>query len=183
MQRDPATMTTYLARLFEDPTLILGEYSEWQIASGIDFLCNSCHSYHLANVSESHVPLDVRRRALMSLGPLYGKLFLPLTSSRFGDPQRPCDNVCYMLWDLDSLYPPKDEPGQAIYWEAARRVLGCALRLPSYTIQRSALHGLGHVAFWMGRDVAPLIRPVIESKDLSPELRQYAEQAINGTVQ
>jgi len=182
-ENNPLLALEYLASLFEEPISLINNHSQNEIACGLDYICNSCHSNYLTRISDKKIPIDLRRRALSSLLPLYEKLFFPLTSAKFDDTERACDNVCYMLWDLDSLYPPKDDDGLEMYWECARHVLGNALRLPSYTVQKSALHGLGHVGYWMTREIKPLIQPVIETNQLANELADYAVQAINGTVQ
>lgn len=180
---DDRSRTIYVIELFENPSVLIDRYSEPQIAQGLWYICSAACSNHMCEFSCSATPSEVRKQAVLSLLNLYKYLFVPLTDKDgFDNGTRHCNTVCFMLWDIDSLWPPKEEPAKSDFWKDASYVLERAIRLPSVTVQMSALHGLGHLRSAYTQDSIDIIQQFLLSESVTNEVREYAYEAMYGHV-
>lgn len=101
---EPELAVEYLTRLFTAPEIMLDRYPEDQIDRGFWFLVGE--SGHLSALLGPPASWEARRRGLLAIGDLYGRLFAVACADHLGhldrgpEPARPLNSICYMWWDL-----------------------------------------------------------------------------------
>jgi len=98
----------------------------------------------------------------------------------------PLATACHMLWDMGAgleTIPMFQKPKALV--PACYEVLEHALALDSHACWKSALHGLGHIAFSKPDPARSLIDTFLATKQRSipADLREYALSARCGSVQ
>jgi len=179
---DPATLCAYLTRLFTRPGILLHRFSGDQLNWGFWFIFGT--GYMQVRLDRS-LPEAGRVALVESILPLYDKLFLTLCGDSITDETKPhpAASACFMMWDMDCLWPP-EEPEFAAIREAQFRVLEEALRIPSNAVRESALHGLGdtHYLSDPARVAAIIDRFLGNNLWISERLRNYALAARVGRI-
>jgi len=183
-RRDSTVLCEYLTRLFREPDAVSVKYSRDQIASATWFIFGS--SAWMTVRLEPSVPESARVELVDSIHHVYRRLYAPLCAGleRVEINKDPLAIACYMIWDMDCLWPPK-EPELAGIKEAQYRVLEQSLTIRSDVVRRSALHGLGdtHYRADPERVAAIIDRFLIANAELPGFIFDYAIDARTGNVQ
>ncbi len=179
LDRPPIPALTFVTKLFENPLKYLSGYSDAQIDQGLWFIVSTANSKHFEWVVDGRVDLRLRKRCIRSIENLSRELFAPRCSDEVINGTQPLDSICYMIWDLaihDSVLDP--EIGREAFKTLAR-----IIEIPSIACQQSALHGLGHLVHdtHLGCDV--IQKYLHAHPNLRSDIREYAEQALQGKVQ
>jgi hypothetical protein len=96
---------------------------------------------------------------------------------------RPLNGPCHMLWDMDGI-ECRAINGDDEMLDLSLEVLAHALVLDHPACQESALHGLGHLLSTDPDRVRPLIQHgYLQTRVVEPELRAYAQTALDGWVE
>jgi hypothetical protein len=143
---------------------------------------NGITSSYWRDVRSSEVPKPEQALTVRALGNFYRDF---LDSYPLGDvpDSNAAESAVYMMWDMDCLEGAAMFPGEEHLVEPIFEVLGIALRCQSFSCQRSALHGLGHLQPYHPERVGAEIDRVLRLKrHLHPGLVQYAHQARTGMV-
>ncbi len=175
-----------VAETFERSGELLRPFTDAQLNQGFWFLICGGNSNYMWCLTDASVPWPERRRALRVFLPLFRDVMAtrcaPSLSHR-SEPGSPLNSACFMWWDLlplDATWPEGRLP-EPIHAEALA-VLAELLDISHDACRESALHGLGHLAFFHP-EVAAVVDAFIErSPDLRPELLDYARAARVGHV-
>jgi hypothetical protein len=182
---DPKTLCEYLTRLFRRPGILIHRFSGDQLNWGFWFILGIGSSYMQVRLDRT-VPESDRVALVEAILTLYRELFAPLCddSTSDDDERHPVGMACYMMWDMDCLWPP-DGPEFAAIKDAQYRVLAEALRIKSGAVRESALHGLGDTHYLTDPErVRSIIDAFLEENPRIPDrLREYALAARVGRVQ
>jgi len=127
---DPDRAVAYLTDLFESPERLLDRFPHDQIDRGLWYLAGE--SGHLAPLLGPGVGWEARRRGLLALERLHGRLFAPVCTNYLGHLDRgpeapdPLNSACYMWWDLFPTWgghaePPPRGPAWGLSGRARRR--------------------------------------------------------------
>lgn len=175
------------ARLFEGAGSLLRDYSDEQVAQGLDHLTSHGHTDDMLALAEPSIPSDVRIRCLDSFVPLFRDVFAvrcePLLSSGASTPPRPLNGVCYMWWDAMDYVPGPADPERRPVDLAAVRTMGTILGQGSIVCIESAIHGLGHWRRAYPEEVEALLAAAQASaRGWPPALTAYAERARHSYV-
>lgn len=123
----PERAVDYLTRLFEQPEVLLDRYPRRQIDRGFWYLVGE--SGHLGPLLDGPVAWEARRRGLLAIGGLFGRLFAPVCTDHLGhldrgpQPPDPLNSICYMWWDLFPTWgaPDADRTERPADWGRSRR--------------------------------------------------------------
>lgn len=183
----PVQALEWRARLFASAGSLLHDYSNEQVAQGLDHLASHSHSDDMLALAAPSIPSDVRIRCLESFVPLFRDVFAvrcaPLLSSVPSSSSNPLNGVCYMWWDAMDYYPGPEEPGRRPVDLVAVRTMGELLDLESIACKESAVHGLGHWRHAYREQVEALLDAALASAhDWPPGLTAYAERARHSYV-
>jgi hypothetical protein len=183
----PERAAHLIAETFERAAELLRPFTDAQLNQGFWFLVGSGNSDYSGCFTDASVPWPARRRALHAFVPLFREVMAMRCTpslSHLDEPGTALNSACYMWWDIIPLSPPLDarQPRDRIHDEILA-VLAELLEVPHDACRESALHGLGHWAFY-----DPQAKTLIEAfldraRDLRPELLQYARAARTGCIQ
>ncbi|MCH8152755.1 MAG: hypothetical protein IH830_10345 [Planctomycetes bacterium] len=166
----------------------LQRFSDIQVNSGLNFIFNnSCSDYTFA-LKNSSVPLQTRLDAVSAIRELYHGCFesrcAPVLSHRDQEGGTPLNSICYMFWDVTPIGWWEDDPEKEDFYPVIVAVMVEALQSTNVACVESALHGLGHLAFYRSEEVANPIDAVLASdKQWPEELTEYAQVAKTGMIQ
>jgi hypothetical protein len=172
-------------RLFSDPGRAMQAFDDDQVAFGINNLLNGSYTNDLYHIFDAARLQDHQIAILDGLKPLYSEVFLPRCGDTLGhlnEPGSALASVCYMFWDVCAVDSVAKRAGllpQAI------SVMQHGLSLYSAPCQESALHGLGHGVSLHGRAPQEILARYLERPSHTlprPELRAYAERALQGCI-
>jgi hypothetical protein len=182
----PAVAVDYLARLFERPDEHLRWFSDAQIAQGLTYLVSTSASGDSGWLYSTDVATANRLACIHATYSVFEKLFAPRCLPSLGHLSEiggPLNGVCYMWWDEFPSVALAGDPDRAGLHEALLNALRRILKLPSLACQESALHGLGHWAYYYPTDVAPIIDAWLANGEIpEPRLILYAQSAPCGCV-
>lgn len=165
----------YVAHAFEDTRRLVDIYSAARVARVIDAFF---YEADYGVFGDTSCPYELRTRLFRSIVPVYRDLYASLCGNALGHKNQPTQFACYMWWELIPWVPDREPLIDDVVYE----VFEALLSLPSEACQESALHGLGHAHDdKRGRSLS-LIRIFLEREGMSPELRQYAENALTGGI-
>lgn len=191
-------MTTYLTQLFEAPSFIAEEYSDYQIAEAVSFLFGMGSGY-IHGICNTGVPPELQIRCIRSISTFYTDLLDRVCGDRGSDPdsdlidESDVDGEVYMIWDVGGLeyivtcpdrHPHLVEPAIEILENVLRRCRTSACRI-------SALHGIGHIlcdrqgegdASKVAR-LRAMVDEFTDRPDVPDWLHRYAFDARSGMVQ
>ncbi len=190
---DGKLVAEYLALVFEQPGILIQRYTEVQINRGFWYLLSgSTYRCHSAAALDDSVPIELQRRWISAVYPLFRDLLAPHTAVNFGhaqdtspEPERPLNSACYMWWDLGKpldLYKLASSIWYKHLVEPIFDVLEKTLALDSPACQEAALHGLGHSV--QDGVHAERAKRLIERHRarVHPDLDEYAGAALIGRV-
>jgi hypothetical protein len=124
-QAAPTRTVEHLTRLFEAPAVLLERYPQEQIDRGLWFLAGE--SGHLGPLLAPGVAWEARRRGLLAIEHLYGRLFAVACTRHLGhldggpEPPAPLNSSCYMWWDLFPTWGGDAAHERESSWGASRR--------------------------------------------------------------
>ncbi len=98
--------------------------------------------------------------------------------------ESPLNSACYMWWDLLCLNGNETDDPELL--AEVPRVLEALLQIDHVACQESAIHGLGHWAFYQKNPAREVLRRFLkrsESSPMRPGLHEYAKQALTGIIQ
>jgi hypothetical protein len=188
----PADCIGFLARLFEEPALLLEPYSDAQVNQGLRYLVDAGSSNYMFSLLEPEFPWPQRQRVIRAMATVFERLFARRCSNHLSHLDQPGINplnwVCYMWWDLlwYDMIPGREPPVPPVYAQVDAECLSVmkqVLALNSLACWESALHGLGH---WQ-RQYPEVVERTIDDflarvGSVRPELRAYAEWARQGRL-
>jgi hypothetical protein len=187
----PALTLQYVTCLFENIHSATHAYSDAQIAHGLWFLASTACSSHLLCLFDGRVAWAQRERGFNALYLLFARLFAKRCTPHLSHLDRtetpphvnPLNLICYMWWDLDWIYPAKEDAARQQASLLALNIMQQSLALPSPACQESALHGLGHWHYVFPKEVETIIAAFLKRETmLSAELKAYALSARGGCV-
>ena len=168
-----------ISETFENSGELLQRFSDAQMNQAFWFLVSSGNSDYMFCLSDSSLPLALRRRALRSFVPLFEQVMVPRCTpvlSHLDEPgASPLNSACYMWWDLLPLNAAEDD-------DEVLSVLGWLLAIPHDACRESALHGLGHMIFRNPNGVPIIDAFLARERHLRPELITYAKAARTGCI-
>ena len=177
-------------RLFQNCKSDLKEYTEGQIADGLSSLLNNSAGHDMFLIIQDGFNQDALRQMIKAIPTLYKDIFYKFCQKEqeheYNYLKDRIENICIMWWDADiwifslqQAFPDRFTADFAAMFESI-------LSLQHYTIQYSALHGLGHFYFKglsSAAYVERIIDQAIERNIILPCLLSYAAQARSGNVQ
>ncbi|MEX0885253.1 MAG: hypothetical protein WD009_02335 [Phycisphaeraceae bacterium] len=186
-EADPSRTVRYLTLFFRKPEVLTPRFSRGQIDQGLDYLVSPGASSHMHAWTNTDLPWPPRRTCIGAMYTLYEKLIAPvygndLASADHGDVDRR-NYACHMWWDVIPLWPDRKHPDYQGLLDAVLGVFRRTLELESEACLESVLHGLGHWHHDVPERTEPIVRNFLRKRrDISPELREYAERAAVGQV-
>lgn len=179
-------LCAFIIRLNSKLPELLGRYTDWQLAMGLDYIYNPCCSNYAFSIRDGDAPLKTRLAAIESMKNLYRDCFeircrpvlghLSERGSEFND-------FCYMLWDVTPINYCEGHKNRVAILDAVADVLEFALSMKNIACLESALHGLGHMVYKFPR-AAEIIQSFINKADnIDSRILRYAEAAKTGYIQ
>lgn len=168
-----------VSRLFENAGADLKEFSDTQVAYGLNYIFNNAISNTIFSICQKGDDEDLRINAVLNMKHLYKNCLAKRCENKLSHDQKvevsPLNTFCYMLWDTSPLCQWKD---------VVLDVMEDALYIPNDACIESALHGLGHRYSQDEIKVPDIIdRFLSKAKNLNPDLRIYAQSAKTGCIQ
>lgn len=183
----PGTGVEFLRRLFTECGTLLAGYSNRQLKDGLWYLLDSSNSNAVWSLIDPDVPLAERVKTVEAIYRLCEDCFFKRCDSALSHlseaRENPLNSICYMLWDVAPLSHAGGQAEKSGIVAPCFEVMRKTLLLPNDACRESALHGLGHSKYDYPAEVATIITPFLAQKGLRPELRRYAEAALEGMVQ
>jgi hypothetical protein len=170
-----------IARIRED-------WQDDQLAKGIWHLYGSgaCHFSELHRLPPSPLVDDL----FDSLQVLYRDLFEVRCSHFYSHLDRgpdvlaqPLNAPCYMLWEMDCGIDCFWRFGVPEHVDLSIRTLAALGRSHHPAVVESVIHGLGHMIASHREACRPILEEIVGRKNLAPELRTYAHDAIHRYIQ
>lgn len=180
----------YMTMLFEQPQLVLNDYSDAQLNQGFWFLASNANSRHFYAFTDLRLPKADRLRGVRSIETLFVDIFAKRCTRHLSHIKEvgagPLNSACYMWWDIAPLPRFRERAEFSTINQEAIHVMERCLRIDHDACRESALHGLGE-NHWF----APYRQGIQASIDLflsrTPHLRTelhgYATRAREGQVQ
>ena len=174
----PDEMVHLIGKTFEQCGADLAQYTDAQIADGLSYIFFNHASNVIYTIVQKGASEESRIQAAQNIKFLYRDCFAkrctPQLSHIAGKIISPLNYFCYALWEESPIGRWKD---------AVIDVMEFALYLPNIACAESALRGLGQQENRAPERVAQVIDAYLaKSKNISPELRQYALDAKRGQV-
>ncbi len=167
---DPNRFLAYATQLFQNPNVLLDQYSAEQINQGFCYLLPEHGLWRW--IWEEAIDTALRTECVMSMFNVFEQLFNSQTY------KEAYFEACYMWWDYLRI-SEKNNPDPKVK-EAILKALSKILEIDSRNCQRSALHGLGHLEHPEKEKV--IEKFVLSHPDLDTELTSYAYSAMQGSV-
>lgn len=188
-QNDPKRCLAYLTRLFQEAGRLPERFTNWQIDQGLNYLVsNSCSDYMfvLKNVD---LPWSDRRACFDAMITLYRDLMPTVykhTSEelfRLGLQNEHPTFACFMWWDIIPLYGRMPVPDADLIDDAVINIFEQVILMDSEPCQESVIHGLGHWHNGVPDRTELIVKRYLARTDISPGMREYAQQALYGNIQ
>lgn len=183
----PADAAQLIAATFEGAGTLLSRFSDAQLNHSFWFLVNPGNSDYMFCIKDQSVPWPLRQRVLQSFVPLFRDVMAVRCSPVMGSESEPASSAlksaCYMWWDLICLIGNEEDDPELL--QEVPRVLEALLAIDHVACQESAIHGLGHWAFYQREPAVSVLGRYLERADsqgLRPELVEYAEHAMTGMI-
>lgn len=165
----------HLITLFRAPEILAKKFTPRQIESGFYFVASLLCAIKFDGLFwDTRVPFEKREELIFANYDLFSKLFAHYET----------ENICFMWWD-SLAYGYYMENGKAADEDGARvqqvmfETLKKILEIDSEACQKSALHGLGHLKH---AETEPTIKDFLRRRRVSQELKDYAQECIDGTM-
>jgi len=184
----PQRLTAHVLRLFRAPALLMTDYNDQQIASGLKYLIDNGCGGDIRLVSHVAIPQADRLELADLIDRVYSQIFAARCAPRLGhlseETAQPLNMLCYMWWDAIVFDTTGDARLDREFFDALIEAMGRMLAIPHPACQEGALHGLGH---WGEHDPAraeALIDAYLAgNRAARPELVNYARAARGGCIQ
>jgi hypothetical protein len=178
----------YVERTFRESGGLLQSRSTGQIANGLNYIHNVCHSHVSHLFADTTLPIKLRHSTVAAISHLYLNCFAKKCSRCLSHldegPDNPLNHVCYMWWDVFILSGESDTADQRRLNTACLKVMEDALQIDHVACQESALHGLGHWHAHHPDETQRIIQNYLRrNKRVRAELKDYAEAALTGCIQ
>jgi len=191
-QRDPERefegeqLIEFFTRFNRDIGTIRNAWSDAQLAEGIWYLygCGSCYLGELSKLE----PNIKTAQFFDSVIVLYKDLFEARCTTFFShldrgpEPPNPLNGACYMLWDMDCGLDSFSYSGRPEYIQLSIDLLGRLSASTHPAVIESVIHGLGHMMLDHRKQCQPILE-CIAAANLPPELKEYADNALNSCIQ
>jgi hypothetical protein len=180
-------LANYVTALFENATVLTANYSDSQIALGLEFIISNIHSSHYRVFKHGVLIWPIEKRLLSSMRVLFVQLFAQRCSQSLSHGHTDVsqlNRLCYMWFDI---LPLRGEPDDDRYLQRDELMLDLfnqILLIEHVACRESALHGLGHWQISYEQQVENLIKSWLHKEEhkLSEELVRYALSAREGLV-
>ncbi len=184
----PRTLTAHVLRLFQAPALLMTDYSDQQIASGLKYLIDNACGGDIRLVSHASVPQADRLELAALIDRVYAQIFAARCAPALGNlsegAEHPLNMLCYMWWDSIVFDTTGDARLDREFFEALIEAMGRILAIPHPACQEGALHGLGHWGEHAPARAEALIDAYLAgNRAARPELVTYARAARSGCIQ
>jgi hypothetical protein len=173
---DPARQVAHLTRLFQESAALGKRFSRAQLEQGFWLIAGAASEYFVEHLWNSAVPWQERAACVEAMERLYADC---LATGGF-------ETIDYMWSGLIAdpydygVRAPAENPEDARMQQALLELFDRLLRHPEPICHYAALHGLGHLRHPDGpRAIADYLA---RHPELTPEQRQYAENAMAGDV-
>lgn len=179
---------TMLAELFRRANELPALYSRAAVAAGLWHIAQPLTLEYSRALWDDKTSEDAAVSATRAMFDLFQKLFAPQCEpamcsggSETGDQ---LNSICYMWFDLIGLDHGAESKITGDRMTTALETLDRVLSLSNIACQESALHGLGHIAYYKPALAKPIVEKFLRrAKSAPPKLRRYAELAAVGHVQ
>jgi len=173
---DPEILINYCTRLFADPVRLTQSYTHqqceqsWWLIPGVDG--------YLGALGVKSIPFQTKRSCIQSFYVLFDKLFS----------HDPMGSSCFMWWErlLEGDWEGNGEFVRDDLQVCSEIVNGLQniLKLESEECRKSALHGLAEFADYVDpKCVSEIIDNfLVDARDVSLELQEYAKRVLMGDV-
>lgn len=171
--------------LFQHYREDVDKYSDWQIATGLSYIFNSCFSYAYT-IRDGNAPLSDKLSAVRAIKLLYQHCFEQRCSPTLGhldERWNSLNNLCYMLWDETPLSYCENMPQKKHFYESVSEVMEYSLSLNNIACIESGLHGLGHLVMYFPEAADSIQNFIDTAKNIDPRLIRYVLQAKTGCIQ
>ena len=184
----PALALQHLRKLFSESGERLKGYSNRQLKDGLWYLFDPSNSNELFCLLDEALPLKERLETVDAIYLLYRDCFSSRCSKELSHlakvERNPLNSICYMLWDIVAFPASGGKMEKPEVDASCLAVMEKALALEHDACIESALHGLGHAKLYYPAEVQRIIGAFLKAgKNISPDLRQYAEAAGTGMIQ
>ncbi|MGD9641585.1 MAG: hypothetical protein AB7V08_02480 [Elusimicrobiales bacterium] len=184
----PALSLQYLRKLFSESGEVLKGYSNRQLKDGLWYLFDPSNSNELFCLLDETLPLKERLETVDAIYLLYRECFFKRCSKELSHLSKvsgnPLNSICYMVWDVAAFRVSGGKTEKPEVDAACLAVMEKALALDHDACRESALHGLGHTKWYYPAEVQRIIGAFLKTgKNISPDLRKYAEAACTGMIQ
>jgi len=184
----PRTLTAHVLRRFQAPALLMTDYSDQQIASGLKYLIDNACGGDIRLVSHPAIPQSDRLELAARIDRVYAQIFAARCAPALGNlsegAEHPLNMLCYMWWDAIVFDTTGDARLDREFFAALIEAMGRTLAIPHPACQEGALHGLGHWGEHAPDRAQELIDMFLsENRAARPELVTYARAARGGCIQ
>ncbi|MHA1530333.1 MAG: hypothetical protein ACTSVG_15030 [Alphaproteobacteria bacterium] len=184
----PQTLTAHVLRLLKAPALLMTDYSDQQIASGLKYLIDNACGGDIRLVSRVSVPQSDRLELAARIDRVHSQIFAarcaPALGSLSEGAEQPLNMLCYMWWDTIVFDTTGEARLDREFFAALIEAMGRTLAIPHPACQEAALHGLGHWGEHAPARAAALIDAYLAgNRAARPELVSYARAASAGCIQ
>ncbi|WP_444919224.1 hypothetical protein [Microbulbifer sp. JMSA003] len=180
------SLVSYIIRMFDNYDSDLAQYSDWQLALGLEYIFNNTFSDLSFYLRDGPSSLEKRLQAIHSLKHLYSKCLNFRCRDSLGhlsEVGNPLNNFCYMLWDTTPLSYCEELPDSDALYSAVAEVMEYALSLDNLACIESGLHGLGHLELYY-KDAPKIVKKFIkDARVKNSRLLEYAINAESGCIQ
>lgn len=185
--RDPDKTLDRMTRLFQSPLALLSDYSHQQIDQGFTFLVSASCSSHMDVLLDSGLPWKVRSECVDAMSLLYKNLMGPIYKNTLGHCIVGSDtnnHACYIWWDAicfdcKTAHANRDQLNESVMLVCERVLRECSWE----SCLESALHGLGHWSMCFPKRVRNTIASFLKSRQISAELKSYAQMCARGAIE
>lgn len=178
-----------LIKIFGTSSDLVSKFGREATAEGLWKIAQALAVKYGHSLWDADADAQVVERALAAMPRLFADTFAPhcdaAMSSSGSETTNPINSACYMWFDIIGLdhCDLNEITDERIQWSL--RTLTAVLEIPHLACQESALHGLGHIAYFKK---SALVRPIIReflgrNRKIPAKLRAYAEFAAGGHVQ
>jgi hypothetical protein len=186
-QPRPREAVHFLTRLFDHPAEHLRDFTDAQVAQGLNYLVNTSVGMH-PDLGDRATPAAERARLWDSVETFFATYLQPRCGDHLGhlsEEGSPLSIPCYMWWEGFPHTYVLDEPDRDLVLNAEIDCLRHVAALGSAACQEAALHGLGH---YSRREPAGTLATAAIDEYLEraafarPELEAYARAARSGCI-
>lgn len=180
------SIVQFVERMFREFNSDVQGFSDWQIATGVEYVLNNTFSDFVFALRDGTVDLDMRLTAVRSIAYLYSDCFESRCCPALGhlsESGNSLNDVCYMLWDVTPLTYCEGNPNAKPLYEAVASVMEQSLNLNNKACVESGLHGLGHLTPYYREATDIISRYLRRGEFVDKRLEKYARAALSDEIQ